>query len=254
MQALIIFLVSAFFLISPGHAEPVRVGYFIAQPHIIFNESAEPKLSGALVEFLDKYIGPEMGVEFIWNERPINIPRQLKRMKEGSQDMIAVMRKSEERMDSAIYTEMSFYDEPIVLAFKKDHPIAAVRSVDDIVDFKIGFADMNVLSAFMQDERLNFSYISSPAPHTQNIKKLMAGRIDAVYSPSKTSLLMAVKKAGLEDAIKLLNLPEPPGENFVAFSINRPDLVKRYNEAFIAINGKEKYQELLKKYLDISDR
>jgi ABC-type amino acid transport substrate-binding protein len=139
-----------------------------------------------------------------------------------------------------------------VLGVLTQNRLDHVGRVEDILGLTIGYTTGTYISPFMRDDRIRFDFVSSGQPNEINVKKLLKGRIDCVYTPDKPSLLMELKNIGAEDLVKILDLPEAPGRVHVVFSKKNAALAKRFDAAFARINGDTRYLKLRWKYLDVS--
>lgn len=79
-----------------------------------------------------------------------------------------------------------------------------------------------------------------------NLLKLMRGRIDAVHGLNQISTQSQAIKMGIQDQIKVLPLPEPPGEMFIGISKKArlgKQVIRDYNRYHVSF--KVKYEDLL---------
>ena len=247
-------IISAFLstLIFPcAHAESVRVGYFIASPHVII-EPESGKLTGACVEFFEKHIAPEMGITVEWAKNATSIPHQLNQIKNQQLDASLVFAKNEERAKILNYPENPYFASHPTLAFMKGHPIKTIEKPEDISGLLIGYGEKAYISPFMKDKRITFDLVSTPDWVDVNLRKLLSGRNDAMYQPERVSFLYYMRKRKLEDKIKLISLPETV-RLYTTFSKKADkSLAERYDHAFKKINGSELYLKILSKYVDIN--
>ena len=79
-------------------AEKYSVAYFNVPPHVIF-DAETLTLSGALYDFLNDEIAPEMGIQLVWDKTPTNIPRQTQLLKDEQRDIAALMAITPERSE-----------------------------------------------------------------------------------------------------------------------------------------------------------
>lgn len=232
--------------------QEMRITYFNVPPFLIYDKEEE-KVTGAVHEFLEQYIGPEMGVRFVWEKSPSSIPRQLNSIENGSADAIALLAYTPERAQECIFTATPYMITSPGIAVLKSNKIEKVEKVEDILSLKIGFARDTYLSPFMRDERIHFELISSSNFIEQNMHKLMLHSIDAAYTPDVVSLLSVVRKLGYEDDIKVIKLPEKGGAFYVVFAKDLEPVAVRYNEAFSQIDGEKVFMQIMSKYIDISN-
>ena len=249
-----LFLLTAIILFSHSSfaEQEIKIAYFNNSPLIIYDREEREVTGGALFEFLEQHIGPEMGVKFVWERFPSSIPRQLESIENGSVDAIALLAHSPEREKKCTFTATPFLLSVPAIAVLKSNELEKVEKVEDILSFKIGYARDSYISPFMSDERINFDLITSSNPHEQNIHKLMLGVIDAVYAPDISSLLGILRELKYEDDIKVVKLPEKKSRCHVVFSKDLEPVAVRYNEVFSRIDGEKTFLQILSKYIDIS--
>lgn len=239
------------FISSYSYAESVRVGYFITSPHVII-EPETNKLTGACVELFEKYIAPEMGITVEWAKNATSIPRQLFQLDEHKLDVGLVFAKNSEREKILNYPQKPFLVSKPTLAFLKEHPIKTIEKPEDISGLLVGYGTKAYISPFMRYRIITFDLVTTPDWMDLNLKKLLAGRNDAMYQPERSSFLYYLRKQNLEDRIKLISLPETV-QLYTTFSKKSDkSLPERYDRAFEKINGAELYIKILSKYLDVS--
>ena len=232
--------------------DKVTISYFHAQPHIMFDPSNK-KPYGALYSFLNEHIAPQMGVQFVWDSHPSNIPRQLIMLSNEIRDAVALLLFSPTRAEKFSYPQNPFYAPKSTIGIPSRSRLNKIEKVEDILSLKIGYVDKTYLSPFMRDKRIQFDFISSSiTPNEANLKKLQAGRIDAIYIPDKAALLCGIKNLNIEDQIRVIDLPEKPGKAHVVFSKNNKALAEAFDKAYQEIDGNRVYMELLNKYLDVN--
>ena len=169
-------------------AESIRVGYFIVAP-FTFIEESNNELKGAVVEFLEKIIAPEMGVKVIWAKEATSIPRQLFQLDNHELDAGLGFAKNSERAKILNFPRNPVIETTSGLALVKNHPLRDVKKLEDILDLKIGYVHKAYISPFMRDKRIKFEFVSQINAILLNFQKLLAGRIDAQYQPNMIPLL-----------------------------------------------------------------
>lgn len=247
-KPLILFLLLSF-SVAYGK-DKISIAYFEAEPHIIYNYSTR-EISGALYDFLNNYIAPEMGVEFIWHRSPSNFPRQLYLLSNESVDTLAILVHTEDRARKFSFTKNAYYFSKPVIGVLKKNTLKKIEKVEDIIHLKIGYAAKTYISPFMRDRRINFEFVSSYSANKSNFFKLNAGRVDAIYIPDKAALLHMTNTMKTGSMIRILEIPEEPIKLHVVFSKKNIYITKIFDRAFEKINGEKIYKELISKYLKI---
>ena len=95
---------------SQNAKDEIQLFYFNAPPHIYID--ANHRLTGAIVDFIEEGIAPEMGVKFNWNQKSTSIPRQIEIIKKDAQSAIALLSITEERTKVMAFTEAPYFKEP----------------------------------------------------------------------------------------------------------------------------------------------
>lgn len=240
----------AFSLICIGSVawakETVSITYFDIPPHVIYDAGTK-KVSGAVVDLLE-YLAPEMGVEVVWDPSPTNVPREVKQLEAGEKDMAAVFIMSPGDLARFEFSKEPYFIGRDSLLVKKTVALGQVGKIEDILGWKVGYAPEAYVSDFMLDQRITWDNASAPNFCELNVKKLLAGRIDAAYAPDHAGLLYAMNAAKARNELKVLYTPQPPVPLRIGFSLKKPDLKKRFDAAFAKKDGAKKYQELISKY------
>ena len=251
MQKAAIVLIFLCFPVVCWPKEKITITYFQAAPHIMY-DSLTGEISGSLYELVQDYLAPEMGVSFDWDKTPATVPRQISLLEEGTRDAAALLIYTPDRAKKMVFTRHFYAISRPVLGVLNHHRLERVERVEDILGLKIGWAKDTYISPFMRDDRIQFEFNSSAKHNQINLKKLMSGRIDCIYVPDRSSLLVELKKLNIEDDVRIIDLPEDSGTQHVVFSKKNAVLAERFDEAYERINGDGRYLKLISKYLDVS--
>lgn len=231
--------------------DKIKMAYFQAQPHIIYNQDKE-EISGALYTFLEEYIAPKMGIQFVWDQQPSNVPRQLRMLESGQIDATAILIWTDERNKKFSFSHRPFTTAKAVIGVLQNNSLQKISKVEDLLHLKIGYATGNYISPFMRDNRIKFEFVFTGEPNEQNFMKLKMGRIDAVYIPDKAGMLSEIKLLSMEKMVKVIELPDPAVRLHVVFTKKFKNLAEIYDTVYEEIDGVHLYQKLLSKYLDVN--
>ncbi len=231
----------------PLARETVTITYFDVPPHVIY-DPATKKVSGAVVDLLE-YLAPDLDVELVWDPSPSNIPRQMSQLETGGRDMAAVFIYNPADLTKFAYSEKPYFLARDGLLVKTSNPLGSIAKLDDILSWTIGYAADTYRSEFMRDGRIKWDNNPSPEFNALNVKKLLAGRLDAVYAPDHAALLYSRKAARSEQTVKVLYTPQAPVPLSIGFSHKNPAIKKKFDEAFAKRDGAKKYADLLSKYI-----
>ena len=253
---LLLFYIFCVFVLVPSAIseaqQQIRISYFNVPPFIIYDTNQNQLKGGALYEFLEQQIAPEIDVKFIWDKDPSSIPRQMESISNGSTDAIALLSYTPQRAQTMAFTATPFFISSPGIAILKNNKLNVVEKVDDILGLRIGYGKNLYKTPFMRDKRINFDLVATENYSEQNFKKLMAGRIDAVYAPDLASLLAVIENLGIGNSVKVIKLPDTPSANHVVFARDMAYMALRYDRAFNRINGAETFLKILGKYVDIA--
>ncbi len=237
-------------------ADEITIGYFNLKPHII-SDNTDKNPSGAAVEFFDKYIKPDLNVTVKW--RYASLKRILHNIEIGKYDAGLLFGHKSEREKIAFYPRYPYGETRTCLLVMKNHPLKTVKSVEDILKYKIGHHLDAILTPFMRDGRITYENISGNDVVRRNLLKLQSGRIDAVYRPVCSSGIYIAGQIGLKEEVRSVYLPENM-EIYTIFSKKSPRgriMLEKYNKAIEKIvtdspSGNriiKIYNEILERYM-----
>ncbi|HEY9062836.1 MAG TPA: transporter substrate-binding domain-containing protein [Pseudobacteroides sp.] len=230
----------------------IEVSWFDNPPHIYMDKQTG-KLTGAAYKLLEEQIAPKMNIKFVWDKESSAIPRQTSNFEANTKAFAsALLTRNPDREKISICSSKTYFQSQTAMVVKKDNPLNEIKKVDEIINLKIGYAEKSFVSPFMKDSRIKFDNTTASNYHETNLKKLVAGRIDAVYAPDKAALLGVVKQLGMENDVKILNLPEEKAPFFVVFSKAASDIANKYNEVTNGMDLEKEYNSLLSQFIDTS--
>ena len=237
---------------QPSHSSSreIHMMYFDAPPHIYIDEIGT--LTGAVYDFIQEAIAPEMGVTFIWDKETTAIPRQIQVLEQEADSALALLSITPDREKLMAYTEAPYFTDVPAFLLPKANPLLTITSADDFRQLKIGYAKGGYLSPLLRGEDLNMELVSTHNYIETNIGKLRLGRVDAVYAPGASTLVYDIKCYGLEENYKLVFIPDTKSTYYIVFSKLMPEMAELYNAAFRRIDGKKVYWRMLARYIDVS--
>ncbi len=212
-------------------ADKISIGFFMLPPHVIWDETTR-KPSGAAVDFFEEYIKPKLNISVKWVNAPVK--RLFHNMKTGKLDAVLLAGKKAAREQFSFYPKFSFIVTRPCLIVMKSHPLTEVKTVEDILKYKIAHHMGSISTLFMRDDRINFDYMAGDDTVRRNLKKLNIGRVDAFYRPTCSSGIYVAGKIGMEKKIRSIYLPEEKMELFTIFSKKSPKgrvMIEKYNKA-----------------------
>lgn len=227
--------------------EAVKIGYFKLPPHS-FQEGGVHK--GAAVDYFNTHIAPAMGVTFEW-DGPHPVPRLMDMLAKGKINMILLLAKNKERAAKFDYPDQPYFEGESSIAAAQASPLDKIGSVDDLSDLKIGFFNKGFIHPVLRSNKaINWQLAHSLDYQAQNLKKVVAGRLDGAYDPESSSLKYAIAKLNIGSKLKILSVPGTRTGMYCLFS--KSDQGK-YRDKFNQVHGKVlsavNYQDLVKQYL-----
>ena len=226
------------------------VSYFSIPPHIFLDK--DKKVTGAIYDLMEGYIAPEIGVKFQWETEPTSPARQIYNLREKNNRIMCLAVYVPARRDFMIYSKASYYCSQSIIAVYKSNPLKVVNGASDISHMVFGYSQKAYITPFMRDPSILFDLISSPDFLEINLKKVMAHRIDGIYSPGKASSIFFLQKFGVIDDFRLIDLPEKPTPLYFGFSKGNKMLADEFDQAFEKLGGQQLYVKLLGRYIDVS--
>ena len=217
----------------------VKMAYFDI-PHFFVSDGGQTELKGPGVDFVE-YVIKEMGYNLEWIG-PLSFPRIINDLKIGKIDGCQFLSISPERQEFLLFPDQPFFVSKSFVVLLKDNPLNEIKSLDDIIDLRIGFLTGAQPSTFINDniDKLNIDYIQIENDGSiANLKKLISGRIDAYHSQIEYAILLELIKLGIEEQVKFVYLPEASEKLYIVFSKSSligNELVKEYNKV-IESNG-----------------
>lgn len=229
----------------------VKIGYFNAEPHIFIKPSTG-HLTGAAYDLIENYIRPKTGIKFEWEKKPSTISRQISNLKRSDRFASILLVFVKQRLEFSIYSATPYFFSKPIIAVRKSNPLKEIYTVEDITPLLIGYAQNSYITPFMEHPKLRYDLIANPNYHSLNLKKMLKGRIDAVYAPGAGSIQFLLEKLDLLDEVRIVHLPEPPIPYHIVFSKDLKEVAQSFDRVFKEINGQEIYKRLLAKYIDTS--
>ncbi|MFH2058947.1 MAG: transporter substrate-binding domain-containing protein [Pseudomonadota bacterium] len=244
-KQLIVFITFLLLPINSFADETIKIGYFNNPPHITYINSAH---HGALIDYWEKYLKPEMKVEIEWIG-PLPPVRLFMMLEEGKINCIALLSKNEEREKKYDYPEMPFRAVNAGLAVLKKRKIRKIESLDYLKGLKIVFFKDGYIPQNIKNLNLNWEYLFSKSWKIQGLKKLIEGRTDAVFEPDRITFDYELSlEPKFKEKIMVLDIPETESFNYSIFSKkDKGKFLTLYNQSHPIILEKDKdlYKKLL---------
>ncbi len=183
-------------------------------PPFIYSENDHVK--GPIVDRV-KSIFNQLGVDVTIKIYPI--ARGLLMVKNGEVDAYFSLKKTAERENYLLFTNEPIIQQPFVFFVKKGSKIQWNGVIEDIAKYRIGIVS-NTSYGIVFDEYVKnkiISNIDEAQTFEQNIKKLIAGRVDIVINSFDVGQAI-IKKLNADNEIIALSPPIEVINSFLAFS------------------------------------
>lgn len=248
IRLIIVLLVISGFTMQ-AQAETLRVGFFPLIPHAIPDKEGSP--GGSAVEYF-RIIAEKMGIrDIVFKNLPL--PRLLKHLEGGKEDIALILAKNPEREKMFVYPGTPFSNTRPAIVVSHDSPLRKIETAEDLLSLKIGTWAQGYHSPMIQDKRLKIIPIRSENVVRTGIRMVMKGRMDAFYSPDSHPLMFEIKKENYESKLRLLPLPEAGIPNFSVFSRKSAEkYLSQYEAALNEVRKNKTYKtfatEFIKNY------
>lgn len=234
-KILIVALVIILWGIKVSAAPLIKMGYFILPPHqYVYGDRIFAHPRGASIVYFEKAaVMMKEQVEWVG---PLPLLRLGAKLKDGSIDGTLGFVHSLKGKKYLYYAVPPLYMAQPILIVRNDNPLKKIMSINDIQGYNIGLAVTSggVFTPFLDMHRDKFSLeaVGGDAWVEQNIKKLLIGRIDAIFDRQEYTFPFIAKMTHTYDRIKVLPIPDPKTPMYVVFSKASQrgyELFKRYN-------------------------
>lgn len=229
--------------------EPLRIGYFDLPPHVTGVQDGRPH--GTAISYFEEQIAPHFDVPFEWDSEVTAPTRLMSQLSDGEIDAMIFLGKTAERAKIFHYPD-PYLVLPETIALKMDHPLERISSIDDLHGLRLGFLVGGRVPEPLQSERITYDLIAGKRLMERNVEKLLLERIDGIYAPLSTALLIIVEDMGVSDEVKLVPIEFlEPVEIYTVFSKDTVDkkVISRYNSALKAARAEIEYSDFLVNFL-----
>ncbi len=230
-------------------AEIITMGYFELPPHC-YTDKNDGKPKGALVSYFEE-VASETGYEIKW-VGPFPLPRLTKYLREGEIDGTVGFVKLPWLEDILYYPVSNIYMGQASLIICKENPLKQIISAKDIEGYRIGSVKSSTgkYTPLIDDNRdlITLEEIGGDRWVEQNLKKLAAGRIDAIFDRQQFTIPFVAKKLNLDAHIKVLSIPDPATPFYIVFSKSSENGKKFFDQCNPVISQLNlNYENLLQK-------
>lgn len=236
-------------LCLPLRADTVKMAIFQLEPFMMtMPGGTEP--CGVVVDYWREYVAPRLGVTLSVSG-PFSIARAQKMLESGEVDVVSQLTKIPERELMFTYPETPLALISSCIIVLNDDPLLKVTRTSDLYDKKIGFIEDAFIPQLLIDERIELELISFTDYREINLKKLLAGRIDAMLDINKDSMLYYLNSSKYRHSVRIIDLPVEKTATYSIFA--NTEKGRALCEAFEKINAEGYangiYREMYKEYV-----
>lgn len=220
-KLLFVLLIVSLLKVGACIAGPIKMGYFLLPPYQYLNkqeDATQPK--GATV----KYFGVvaalmEEQVEWVG---PLPLLRLVAYLKTGQLDGTVAFYRSPEFEPFLHYAASPVLLAQPILLVRQDNPITEIQSIEDIRGYRIGHVVTAggrytpILDKY--PDAITLDGLGGNRWAENNIWKLLAGRLDAVFDRQPYTLQFVAARMQQYTQVKVLPIPDPPTPVYVVFS------------------------------------
>lgn len=236
---------SAVLLSLAAAAGPLRVGGFIVAP--LVTGSAAAPLRGALRDYLEQEVVARGGVALEWTS-PTSLARAMESLKGGGIDILLVSSDRRTILPGAAHFDWSYLRTQPHLAVRKDGPLQAVQSLQQLAGMEIGWVGGSRVPEPLNEVAIQWQFLSVPDWQAMNLRKLKANRIQAAFFENEYSPRHYANNEGID--ILLLKLPMPERQFYMAYSLKTdPAAIARFNKAAASAFAGEQFKTYLEQYI-----
>lgn len=228
----------------PSHTQEITLAYESLPPHIYKGNDGEAQ--GPVADLFRHYLSPVMNIKVNLVYMPLS--RAFQSMKFDIIDGIAIVGFNKERSRKYCYSEYSLHDMRSVFTIRKDYVLNMLNLEEELKGTPIGYFQDGILTAYMEKNKFELSKIAGENVWGRNVERLLKGRIDVIYSPSKMNMLATIKNNTAENKVRIIDIPEEPVKLHTLLTsaeCTKSMIVKKYNQAFKKIDAGKIYNDLL---------
>ena len=229
-------------------AAPLRVGGFVVAP-LVLGDPARPAapLTGALRDYMEQELVRGAGIELQWAE-PTSYGRAMESLRNGKIDILLLTTTRQEEKPGVLTFGWSYLRSQPHLAVLKGAPLQSVQSLQQLAGMEIGWVDGSPLVEGMDAVPIRWQRLAAADWQQMNLRKLQAGRIQAVFYENEYSPRWFARKEHVE--IQLLPLPMPGRVFSMAYSLKAdPAAIARFDKAGAAAFAGDQFRQFLEQYM-----
>lgn len=225
------------------HAAPLRVGGFVVAPLIMGRPDAP--LHGALRSFMERRVVSQ-GVPLQWMP-PTSLRRAMESLRNGTLDVLLLTSGATDRGPGIGTFDWTYLRTHPHLAVRRDAALHKVSTLSVLAGMDIGWVAGSTIPPGLDKVAIRWQGLAVTDWQGANLRKLQAGRIDAVFFENEYSPRYYAKTEGID--IRLVRLPMPDRAFFMAYSLksDRADIA-RFDRVASAALSDDQFRQFLEQY------
>ena len=226
---------AAIFVIN-AYGEEITVAYFDFSPLVVSGvDKAKP--TGSMVNYYEK-MAEHMGMSVKWIG-PMPAPRAIDMAKKRKVDAVVFLTKNADRKKILFYPKKPVYIMTPVVCVRKESKLNKVENWEALLNAK-DIHKIGTIYGTSFEKKLSKNYPQLDLVKLRMkgdmigraMKLIKKGKLDAFLWSDKNMVDIALDKFNLNKNIKILLAPVPERPLYNVFSLNRLDLVEKYNQIF----------------------
>lgn len=247
-----ILFISAFFMLfnvsSKAASSSIDDYKFMTEDYPPFNYGQADDLKGISIELWDLILKKLNSKKTIKEVEVLPWARSYNNLQSEDNTLLFVMTRTTERENLFKWVGPVAPTKIVIVAPKSKN--IKISSFADLFKYKIGVVRDDVAELLLLSNNVPKSNIYPAVKLVDNIKKLLAGRVDAI-SYEESVLKWTLKQEGEKVSDYETIFPLKEGEVFFAFNKNTPDdLIDKVQEAFDQVKQSVEYKKIMDKYFN----
>lgn len=218
----------------------LRVGYFDLPPHV---QAGGAHPSGFAPVYFER-IAARMGVRVEYLQLPL--PRLLQMLERNELDAALILAKSPQRAGRLVYPAQPFFLTRPLIVVRQDGGILALAQLRSERHWLVGVHLGGYQAPFVEQLAGTPVQLSGTAVTERALRMLLAGRLDAFFSPDEYVVGQALHDKLLAQQLRVLAVP---GEALPLYSVFSPRAASRhlaaYERALREQQAEQRYEALL---------
>lgn len=225
-------------------AAALKMGGFVVAP--IITGQANAPLQGALRDYLEQEVVAR-GVALEWTA-PTSLARAMESLKTGAIDVLLLTSDDYSHLPGVAMFPWSYLRTQPHLAVRKDAPLREVQSLRQLDGMEIGWVGGTNVPSTLGGVPIKWQFLTVPDWQAMNLRKLQAGRIQAVFFENEYSPRHFAASEHVD--IQLLKLPMPERHFRMAYSRKAdPAAIARFGKAAASAFAGEQFKAYLEQYI-----